>query len=115
MTATVDAPRTGTPPPAGRLRRINWVPVIFALAGVASALRMDGDRVAEARIVFTGVAPVPWRSPETEAVLAGQTLTPDVIARACAAAVEGASPRRHNGYKVDLLKGVLEQELTALA
>ncbi len=35
MTATVDAPETGTPP-AGRLRRINWVPVIFALAGVAS-------------------------------------------------------------------------------
>jgi simple sugar transport system permease protein len=36
VTATVDAPRTGTPPPAGRLRRINWVPVVFALAGVAS-------------------------------------------------------------------------------
>jgi xanthine dehydrogenase YagS FAD-binding subunit len=83
----------------------------FALAGVATALRMSGGSVAEARVVFSGVAPVPWRSRTTEEALQGKRLTADVIGRTCEAAVEGAAPMRHNAYKVDLLKGVLEKEL----
>ncbi|MCG6957747.1 MAG: FAD binding domain-containing protein [Gemmatimonadetes bacterium] len=83
----------------------------FALAGAATALRMTGGNVAEARVVFSGVAPVPWRSMAAEEALQGNTLTPEVIGRACDAAVEGAAPMRHNAYKVGLLKGVLEKEM----
>jgi xanthine dehydrogenase YagS FAD-binding subunit len=83
----------------------------FALVGVAAALRIAGGRVVDARVVFSGVAPVPWRSTGTEEVLQGQPLTAEVIGRACGAAVEGASPMRHNAYKVELLRGLLEQEL----
>ena len=33
----------------------------FALAGVALALRFSGGKVAGARIVLSGAAPIPWR------------------------------------------------------
>jgi len=87
----------------------------FALAGAATALRMTGGNVAEAHVVFSGVAPVPWRSRAAEEALQGNALTPDVVGRACAAAVEDASPMRHNAYKVELLHGVLEKELLRYA
>ena len=87
----------------------------FALAGVALALRFADGRVAEANVVFSGVAPVPWRSAAAEEALAGHPLTPEVVERAAAAAVEGASPMRDNAYKVELLRGVLEQSLSALS
>jgi xanthine dehydrogenase YagS FAD-binding subunit len=87
----------------------------FALAGAALALRFTGDTVASARVVLAGAAPVPWRSAEAEAVLTGQALTEEVVARAAAAALEKARPLEHNGYKTYLFRGLLEEELTALA
>ena len=83
----------------------------FALAGAATALRVTVGSVAEARVVFSGVAPVPWRSRAAEKALQGHSLNAGVIERACEAAVEGAAPMRHNAYKVELLRGVLEKEL----
>ena len=43
----------------------------FAVVSAAAALRMDGDRIAEARLAFGGVALKPWRSAEAEAALKG--------------------------------------------
>jgi xanthine dehydrogenase YagS FAD-binding subunit len=34
----------------------------FALVSLALQLRLDGDRVAEGRMVLGGVAPIPWRA-----------------------------------------------------
>jgi xanthine dehydrogenase YagS FAD-binding subunit len=88
----------------------------FALAGVALALRKDSaGAVSEARVVFSGVAPVPWRSPATERAITGQRLTDDVVRRAADAAVADADPMPDNTYKVDLLRGIVAQELAALA
>jgi xanthine dehydrogenase YagS FAD-binding subunit len=88
----------------------------FALVGVALGLRKDsGGTVSEARVVFSGVAPAPWRSAATERVITGQRLTEDVVRRAAEAAVAEADPMPDNAYKVDLLRGVLAQELAALA
>ena len=88
----------------------------FALAGVALALRIGaGGTVDGARVVFSGVAPVPWRSAAVERVLTGETLGDDVIRLAGEVAVEGAQPMRDNEYKVRLLRGVLEDELAAIA
>ena len=95
-----------------RMRR-SWD---FALAGVALALRKDaGGAVADARVVFSGVAAVPWRSSAVEGVINGQRLSEDVVRRAAEAAVEGARPMRDNGYKVELLRGIVMQELAAMA
>ncbi|MFW5792317.1 MAG: FAD binding domain-containing protein [Desulfohalobiaceae bacterium] len=87
----------------------------FALAGVALALDLDGDRVRTGRVVCSGVAPVPWRSKEAEQVLTGSRLDDATIAEAAAAAVEPAQPMTQNRYKVDLLRGAITEELAAVS
>jgi xanthine dehydrogenase YagS FAD-binding subunit len=86
----------------------------FALAGVALALRFDGPRVTEARVFLSGVAPVPWRSRETEAAITGRELSDDVIGDAAKAAVAGAEPLSRNRFKVTLLRGLIEEQLAAI-
>ena len=87
----------------------------FALAGVALALLMKDGTVARARVVFSGVAPVPWRSEAVEKAITGKALTPEVAAAAAAAGVKGAAPLEKNGYKVALLQGLIAEALVALA
>ncbi len=87
----------------------------FALAAAAVAVRVDGGRIAEARVILGGVAPKPWHSPEAEAALVGQPMAPDTWRAAGAAAVRDAVPLEHNGYKVHLVKGVLYRALESLA
>ena len=86
----------------------------FALAGVALALRFDGQRVVAGRVVLSGAAPVPWRSTEVEQVIRGKELTPQVVAAAAKAVTVGAEPLEKNGYKIPLFQGVIEEELTRL-
>jgi len=86
----------------------------FALVGAAIGLRLTGDRVSEARVVLSGVAPVPWRAREAETALNGRRLDRTTIARAAAAAAAGADPLEKNGYKVPLITGLVEERLTAL-
>jgi xanthine dehydrogenase YagS FAD-binding subunit len=107
------------PPPASGLvssyrkvrERGSWD---FALASVALALRMSGQRVEEARVVLGGVAPKPWRSPAAEAVLVGKQLDATTARAAADAAVADAQPMEQNGYKVLLVKGIVEESLLAI-
>ena len=87
----------------------------FALVGAAFALQVQGDRVARARVVFSGIAPVPWPAPAVEGALAGRRLDHDTIARAAEAAVANLEPLEKNGYKVPLLRGLVQERLEALA
>jgi len=108
------------PPPARGVRssyrkiraRRSWD---FALAGVALALQLDGNQVRKARVVLSGVAPIPWRSREAEEVLTGKKLDGETISRAAKAAVEKAQPLAQNGYKIPLFRGLIEEELQAMA
>jgi xanthine dehydrogenase YagS FAD-binding subunit len=86
----------------------------FALAGVALALRFEGKRVMDGRVVLGGAAPVPWRSRPAEEAIAGRELDDDTIAAAAAACVRDAQPLEHNGYKIPLFEGLLEEELRAI-
>jgi xanthine dehydrogenase YagS FAD-binding subunit len=107
------------PPPKGlrssyrkvRARR-SWD---FALASVALAFQFDGEKIAKARVVLGGAAPVPWRSKEAEEVITGTRLDAETVNRAAAAAVKNAQPLKHNTYKIPLFRGILEEELTAMA
>ncbi|MCF3934032.1 xanthine dehydrogenase family protein subunit M [Acuticoccus sp. M5D2P5] len=74
----------------------------FALASAAVALEMDGERVTRARIALGGVATRPWRATGAEAALAGADLTPETALAAGHAALEGATPGRHNAFKIEL-------------
>ena len=87
----------------------------FALGGVALALSGKDGKVASARVVLSGVAPVPWRVPEVEKLLAGKALDAKLAAEAAGLAVKGAEPMDGNGYKVALVKGAVEEALLALA
>ena len=86
----------------------------FALASVALALDFDGARVTGGRIVLGGVAPVPWRSEAAEQVVLGKEMTPEVAAAAAGAAVADAEPLEQNGFKVALVRRLLEAELVGL-
>src|SRR5690348_14439026 len=72
-------------PPSPWARRSKYVKVRdresyeFALASAAVALDMDGDTVRQARIALGGVATVPWRAREAEAVLRDHKLTDDTL------------------------------------
>lgn len=106
------------PPPAGArsvYRKVRERGAFdFALAGAAIVLAMDSGKVRTARVVLSGVAPVPWRCAEAEKALAGKSLDASTIAAVAEAAVKGASPLADNGYKVPLVRGILEETLTGL-
>ncbi len=86
----------------------------FALAGVALAVLVKDGKVERARVVFSGAAPVPWRSEAVEQAITGKALTPEVAASAAEAAVKDATPLEKNDYKVPLFKGVVTEALLAI-
>jgi xanthine dehydrogenase YagS FAD-binding subunit len=87
----------------------------FALAGVAAVLRLDGARITGARIVLTGVAPIPWRATDAERALLGAEAGDEVFARAAGLAVAGATPLRDNNYKVTLTRALVRRALEGTA
>jgi xanthine dehydrogenase YagS FAD-binding subunit len=107
------------PPPKGlrsayrkvRARR-SWD---FALAGVALAIVFDGDQATDCRVVLSGAAPVPWRAAEAQKVIQGKRLDYNRAAKAAGAAMEDAEPMEQNAYKILLFRGLLEEQLLAIA
>lgn len=85
-----------------------------AVISAAIALDMNQDVCRSARIVLGGVAPIPWRLPNVEAMLAGQRITPALAAKAGEAAVDGATPLKKNAYKIPLTKVVVKRTLLSL-
>lgn len=87
----------------------------FALAGAALAVQRQKGRVVHNRIVLSGAAPIPFRATAAEAVLTGNPLNPDTIAKAARAALQNAEPLSQNSYKITMFKGVIEQCLSVMA
>jgi xanthine dehydrogenase YagS FAD-binding subunit len=83
----------------------------FALSSAAIALDIQDGTVRDARIALGGVATIPWRAREAEALLKGQKLDDGLAARAAEAAFTGAASRKHNAYKVALGKRVVSRAL----
>jgi xanthine dehydrogenase YagS FAD-binding subunit len=67
----------------------------------------------DARVVLGAAAPVPWRSREGEALIRGKPIDDKLAAEAAKAAVSGAKPLQHNGYKVPLLEAAVKRALLA--
>ncbi len=86
----------------------------FALASAALALAMNGGRVASARVVLGGAAPVPWRAREAEEVITGKQLDAATSAKAAEAAISKAQPLDQNRYKLSLFRGLIEEQLQAI-
>ncbi len=87
----------------------------FALVSVAAALKLDGDRIAEARLALGGVAHKPWRVPEAEAALVGATAERPIFAKAADRILAGAKGFEHNQFKIDLARRAIVRALTQAA
>jgi aerobic carbon-monoxide dehydrogenase medium subunit len=64
----------------------------WAIAGVAAAVRTDGDTIAEARIALTNMGPTPIRARSAEEALVGVAVEPDAVAAALSSIADGTSP-----------------------
>ncbi|WP_110691034.1 FAD binding domain-containing protein [Salinicola endophyticus] len=106
---TLDAPLA----PAGShyLKLRDRASYEFALASAAAQLKLDGERITEARLALGGVATKPWRASEAEAALAGQPAVLESFERAAEIALRDAQPRAHNAFKVDLAKQAIVRAL----
>jgi xanthine dehydrogenase YagS FAD-binding subunit len=87
----------------------------FAIVGAAVVMRLRGKVCEDVRIVLSGVAPIPWRSPEAEAVLKGKAITPELAEQAGKAAVAKAQPLSQNAYKVPLTQAIVKQAVLRVA
>jgi xanthine dehydrogenase YagS FAD-binding subunit len=87
----------------------------FAIVGAAVVMRLKGKVCEDVRIVLSGVAPIPWRSPEAEAVLKGKAITPELAEQAGKAAVAKAQPLSQNAYKVPLTQAIVKRAVLRAA
>lgn len=90
----------------------------IALANAAFVLKLDGDKVEDARIGLGAVAPVPMRAPETEEVLKGQVMSQELIQRAAMTARNECKPitdiRATAEYRRKLIQSMVEKALETL-
>ncbi len=87
----------------------------WPLAAAAVALKMDGNRVAGAKVVLGHVAPVPWPSDEAGKLLVGKTVSAKVAEQAGTAALAGAKSLGQNGYKIQLAKVAVKRAILRAA
>jgi len=87
----------------------------WPLATASVALKMNGSKIAAARIVMGHVAPIPWTATAAEQSLIGKSIDEASAAKAADEAVHGAQPLSQNGYKVQLAKVAVKRALLAAA
>ncbi|WOI58032.1 xanthine dehydrogenase family protein subunit M [Palleronia sp. LCG004] len=87
----------------------------FALVSAAAAFRMDGGRIAEARLALGSVAAKPWRVSAAEDLLSGEVPDDDLFARAAGIALQDAVPSNGNGWKIDLARRTAARALRLAA
>jgi NADPH-dependent glutamate synthase beta subunit-like oxidoreductase len=90
-----------------RLRRS----IDFPILSVASALELEGGRIASARVAFGAAAGVPLRARGLEEFLKGRELSEETAAAAGEAALRGASPLPGSAYKLQILKALVRRAL----
>jgi 4-hydroxybenzoyl-CoA reductase subunit beta len=79
----------------------------FPVASVAVAVRFDGRRVSECRLVLGAVASRPVAAARATAMLEGEELTDELIATAAAAASEPAKPMDNTDFELVWRKRVV--------
>ncbi len=87
----------------------------FPLVNVATALRVSGSTIEDARVVVNGVAPYPMRLTAVEGALRGGSRDEATAERAGELAVRGARALRHNGYKIPLMRNLVKHSIRAEA
>jgi xanthine dehydrogenase YagS FAD-binding subunit len=76
---------------------------------------MEGGTIRSARIGLGGVATVPWRAGDAEALLQGKALTETTARAAAEAAFATAIAHGENAFKIELGKRTLVRALVTAA
>ena len=87
----------------------------FPLVNVASAMKVSGGNIQQARIVVNAVAAHPMRLHNVEAAVAGKAQNEETASMAGEMAVAGAQPLAHNAYKIPLMRNLVKRALRAEA
>jgi xanthine dehydrogenase YagS FAD-binding subunit len=87
----------------------------FPLVNVASALKVSGGNIQQARIVVNAVAAHPMRLHNVEAAVAGKAQNEETASMAGEMAIAGAEPLAHNAYKIPLMRNLVKRALRAEA
>ena len=86
----------------------------WPLVEVCARAVISGGAFQLIRLAAGGIAPVPLRLIASEAALAGKAASAAMIAEAATHATDGASPLPMTAYKLDLLRGVVQDLLERL-
>ncbi|MBQ6621847.1 MAG: FAD-dependent oxidoreductase [Mogibacterium sp.] len=86
----------------------------FALTGLAYAVRKEGDVIADIKLAFGGVAPVPVRLTEVEEFLKGRKPDAEIAAAAGELSVKNAIAMEKNSYKIVGAKTMMERLIASL-
>jgi xanthine dehydrogenase YagS FAD-binding subunit len=83
----------------------------FALVSAAAALHIEDGVIRAARLACGGVGTRPWRMRASEAALVGQAPNRQVFETAARLALDGATPREGNRFKLELLPRTMVRAL----
>ncbi|MFI6434991.1 FAD binding domain-containing protein [Streptomyces sp. NPDC050759] len=111
LITSVEIPALPRPLKSGYLKVRDRQSYEFALTSAAVALHIRGGMILDAKVAVGGVGTVPWKLPAVEQALIGERPSDRLWHKAAGHAAEGAHPLRHNGFKVELLKRTVEQQL----
>lgn len=115
LITAVSLPAEGFPDHYAYLKIRDRASYAFALVSVAAALRMEGGKIAEARIALGGVAHKPWRVPDAEAALRGAEPSKVDFSRAAEITLGGARGFEHNAFKIELARRTIVRALSEAA
>jgi xanthine dehydrogenase YagS FAD-binding subunit len=87
----------------------------FPLVNVASAVKLSGGNIQQARVVVNAVAAHPMRLRAVEDAVVGKAQSEETATMAGEMAVNGAEPLAHNGYKIPLMRNLVKRALRAEA
>lgn len=111
----IELPRTAAATRSAYIKLRGRASYEFATASVAAAVSLDGSVVRSLAIALGGVATVPWRCREAEALLIGEQLTEATINRFIDQLLAGAEPRPQTQHKIGLARGAIHRILEELA
>lgn len=83
----------------------------FAMANIATVITKANGKVADTRIVLSGVAPTPYRATAAEDVIKGQAVDEKLAQNAADQALLPARPMTNNAYKVGLAKSLIVRSI----
>ncbi len=83
----------------------------FALLNVASAMKVSGGTIQDARVVINGAAARPLRLKQVEDAIKGKPNNAATGEMAGKLAVQGAMPLQFNAYKIPLMRNLVKRSI----